>query len=201
MRGLRQGDLLYPFIFLLVAEGLNVLMTKATHLNHFTGYLDGAIVPTVLSHLQFADDTLLIGAKCWANVRALRAVLVLFENMSGLELNYHKSMLVGINIEDSWLTEAASILSCKIGRVPFMYLGLPIGGDPRRLNFWDLVIARIKSRLSDWMSRNWSYGGRLILLKYVMSSLPVYALSFFRAPAGIIFSIESILINFFVGWV
>jgi len=101
-------------------------------------------------------------------------------------------MLVGINIEDSWLTEAASILSCKIGRVPFMYLGLPIGGDPRRLNFWDPVIARIKSRLSDWKSRNLSYGGRSILLKYVLSSLPVYALSFFRAPAGIISSIESI---------
>jgi len=46
-----------------------------------------------------------------------------------------------------------------------------------------------------WKSRNLSYGGRLILLKYVLSSLPVYALSFFRAPAGIISSIESILIK------
>jgi len=140
-RGLRQGDLFSPFISLLVAEGLNVLMTKATNLNHFTGYSDGANVHTVLSQLQFADDTLPIGAKSWANVRTLRAILVLFENMSGLKLNYHKSMLVGINIEDSWLTEAASILSCKIGRVPFMYLSLPIGGDPRRLNFLDPVIA------------------------------------------------------------
>jgi hypothetical protein len=96
--------------------------------------------PTVLSHLQFADDTLLIGVKNWVNVRALRAVLVLFENMSGLKVNYHKSNLFDINIEDSWLLEAASILSCKVGRIPFMYLGLPIGGDPRRLTFWDPVI-------------------------------------------------------------
>jgi len=103
----------------------------------------------VLSHLQFADDTLLIGVKGWSNVRALRAALVLFENMLGLKVNYHKSMLFDINIEDSWLFEAVSILSCTIGRFPFTYLGLPIGGDPRRLNFWDPIIDRLRSRLSE----------------------------------------------------
>jgi len=78
-----------------------------------------------------------------------------------------------------------------------MYLGLPIGGDARRLSFWEPVIDRLKSRLSEWKSINLSYGGHLILLKSVMPSLPVYALSFFRAPACIISSIESILINYF----
>jgi len=57
-RGLRQGDPLSPFLFLLAAEGLNVLMTKTTNLNLFTGYSVGANVPTILSHLQFANDTL-----------------------------------------------------------------------------------------------------------------------------------------------
>jgi len=56
-----------------------------------------------VSHLQFADDTLLVGEKSWANVRALRAVLVLFVSVSGLKVNFHKSMLSGINIGDSWL--------------------------------------------------------------------------------------------------
>ena len=55
----------------------------------------------MLSHLQFVDDTLLLGVKSWANVRALREILVLFENMSGLKVNYHKGMLVGINIAES----------------------------------------------------------------------------------------------------
>ena len=76
--------------------------------------------------MQFADDTLLLGVKSWANVRALRAILVLFENISGLKVNYDKSMLVCINIVESWLQEAASILSCKIGKIPFVYLGLPV---------------------------------------------------------------------------
>jgi hypothetical protein len=151
----------------------------------------------ILSHLQFADDTLLLGEKSWANVRALRAMLVLFEEVFGLKVNFHKSSLVGVNIAASWLNEAATILHCKMGSIPFVYLGLPIGGNPRRLSFWEPVVNRIKSRLSGWQSRFLSFGGRLILLKSVLTALPVYALSFFKAPSGIISSIESLLIKFF----
>jgi len=61
---------------------------------------------------------------------SVRAVLNLFADMSSLKVNFHKSLLVGINIGDSWLSEAASILNCKVGKIPFMYLGLSIGGDP-----------------------------------------------------------------------
>ncbi|XP_024640828.1 uncharacterized protein [Medicago truncatula] len=147
-RGLRQGDPLSPFLFLLAAEGLNVLMKALVDTDLFTGYRVGRENSVVVSHLQFADDTLLIGNKSWANVRALRAGLVLFEAMSGLKVNFHKSSLVGVNIYDSWLSEAASVLGCKVGKIPFLYLGLSIGGDPRRLLFWEPVVDRIKSRLS-----------------------------------------------------
>ncbi|CAJ2673682.1 unnamed protein product [Trifolium pratense] len=183
-RGLRQGDPLSPFLFLLAAEGLNVLMEAMVDRNMFTGYSVGNLAQVSVSHLQFADDTLLMGTKSWANVRALRAVLVLFESMSGLRVNFHKSMLVGVNIPDSWLGEAASALCCKVGKIPFLYLGLPIGGDPRRLCFWEPVLDRLKNRLSGWRSRFLSIGGRLVLLKSVLTSLPVYALSFFKAPSG-----------------
>jgi hypothetical protein len=126
-RGLRQGDPLSPFLFLVAAEGLHVLMEAVVDQNMFTGYRVGEQDPVAVSHLRFADDTLLLGAKSWANVRALRAVLVLFETMSGLKVNFNKSMLVGVNISDSWLSEAASVLHCRVGKIPFLYLGLPIG--------------------------------------------------------------------------
>jgi len=197
-RGLRQGDPPSPFLFLLATEGLNIVMKSLVEAQFFFGYSIGDVNPVVVSHIQFADDTLLLGTKSWANVRALRAALVIFEAMSGLKVNFHKSMLVGVNIT-SWLNEAASVLSCKVGKEPFLYLGMPIGGNPRRLCFWEPIVNSIKSRLLGWNSRFLSFGGRLVLLKYVLTSLLVYALSFFKAPSGIISSIESLLNNFFWG--
>jgi len=90
-RGLRQGDPLSPFLFLLATEGLNVMRTSMAENNLFKGFGIGNSNSVVVSHLQFADDTLLLGEKSWANGRALRAVLSLFAVMSGLKVNFHKS--------------------------------------------------------------------------------------------------------------
>ena len=168
------------------------MMTSMVENNLFTGYGVGHANAIVVSHLQFAVDTLLLGAKIWANIRALQTVMSLFAVMTGLKVNFHKSLLVGINIADFWLNDATSILHCKVGKVPFLYLSLSIGGDPRRLVFWDLVLHTIKSRLLGWQSRFLSFGGWLVLVKSALTSLPVYALFFFKVQSGIISSIESI---------
>jgi len=149
--------------------------------------------------LQFVDDTLIIGEKSWLNVRIMRAALLLFEEVSGLKVNFHKSLLTGVNISDSWLLEASLVLHCRKGVLPFVYLGLPIGGDSRKLSFWKPVVDRIEALLSLWSNTFLSFGGRRVLLKSVLSSLPVYFLSFFKALAGIISSIESIFKIFFWG--
>jgi hypothetical protein len=60
-RGLRQGDPLSPFLFLLAVEGLNVMMTAMVERNLFTGYSVGEQDSIIVSHIQFADDTLLLG--------------------------------------------------------------------------------------------------------------------------------------------
>jgi hypothetical protein len=62
-RGLRQGDPPSPFLFLLAAEGFNVLMKALSDAGTFTGYRVGCAEQVVVSHLQFADDTLLFGNK------------------------------------------------------------------------------------------------------------------------------------------
>jgi len=199
-RGLRQGDPLSPFLFLLAAEGFNVLMNAVVAAQLFHGYGIGRDSEVRLTHLQFADDTLIIGEKSWLNVRSMRAVLLLFDEVSGLKVNFHKSMLTSVNVTESWLAEASLVMNCRQGIIPFIYLGLPIGGDSRKLSFWKPVIDHIVAHLSLWNNKFLSFGGRLILLKPVMSSLSIYFLSFFKAPAGIISSIESFF-NFFFGWV
>jgi len=137
-RGLRQGDPLSPFLFLLVTEGFHVLVKSLSENNFFSGYKMGGNIPVVVSHLQFADDTLILGEKSWANMRAMRVVLLLFQPMSGL--NFSQSQLVGVNVYVSWLSEAALVMNCKVGYVPFVYLILPICGNVRRLAFWDPII-------------------------------------------------------------
>ena len=87
----------------------------------FKGYPDGQDGEMNVTHLQFADDALIIGEKSWMNVCSMRAVLLLFEEVSGLKVNFHKSMLTGVNISDSWLEIAASVMNCRRGALPFVY--------------------------------------------------------------------------------
>jgi len=77
------------------------MMKAMVEYSIFTRYSIGMNSPVILSHLQFVDDTLILGAKSWGNARALRDVLVLFEAVSGLKVNFHKSLFVGVNISDS----------------------------------------------------------------------------------------------------
>ncbi|PNX72998.1 cysteine-rich receptor-like protein kinase [Trifolium pratense] len=180
-RGLRQGDPLSPFLFIIISEGFNILMKKAVESSRFIGYkFEGGDV--CFSHLQYADDTLIIGRKGWGNIRIMKANLLLLQLMSGLKVNFNKSMLVGINICQCWLEEAASILNCKVGCLPFKYLGLPIDANPRRVSTWKPVIDTVRSRLSKWKHKRLSIGGRVVILKSVLSAIPVYFLSFFKAP-------------------
>ena len=195
--GSSSGDPLLPFLFLLAAEGFNVLMNAVAGANLYHSFGIGNGNDVRLTHLLFAEDTLIIGEKSWLNVRSMRAVLLLFKEVSGLKVNFHKSMLTGVNIPDSWLVEAASMMNCHRGSIPFVYLGLPIGGDSRKLSFWKPVADRIVAHMSSWSNKFLSFDGRLVLLNSFLSSLPVYFLSFFKAPGGIISSIESIFKRFF----
>lgn len=91
------GDPLSPFLFLIVAKGLIVLFKEATSLRLYESYAMGDLD---VSHLQFADDTLIIGRKCSQNIWSIKAVLQLFELLSGLKVNFHKSQLMGINVDE-----------------------------------------------------------------------------------------------------
>lgn len=65
----------------------------------------------------------------WKNVWATKATLQLFELVSGLKVNFHKSSLIGINTSTEWLEEAAEVLNCHVGGIPFKYLGISIVGE------------------------------------------------------------------------
>jgi hypothetical protein len=179
-------------------------LNKAVEDGEFVGYGVGRDEDLILSHLQFADDTIIIGKRSGSNIFATKEILQIFELIFGLKVNLNKSKLVGINVESSWLEDAEDALNCNLGGLPFRYLGLPIGADPKKLKTWDPVNNFVRQRISSWKNRYLSMESRLVLLKSVMTALLIYFLSFFKAPPGIISLIESLFKIFLwgggVGW-
>ncbi|GAU40168.1 hypothetical protein TSUD_292720 [Trifolium subterraneum] len=142
-RGLKQGDPLAPLLFLLVADGLGALMRRAVEVNRFKPFLVGREgVP--VSILQYADDTLCIGEATVDNLWTLKAMLRGFEMASGLKVNFWKSCLIGVNVANDFLDMATEFLNCQRGLLPFKYLGLPVGANPRNLSTWEPMLKAVK---------------------------------------------------------
>ncbi|GKV05043.1 hypothetical protein SLEP1_g17092 [Rubroshorea leprosula] len=111
-QGLRQGDPLSPFLFLIVAEGLNGMITTVVQ----KGLMEGVEVGSKgfkVSHLQFADDTILFGSATEQNVWAMKGIMRSFELVSGLKVNFNKSQLLGIAVNEEWLDKMAWVLCCR----------------------------------------------------------------------------------------
>jgi hypothetical protein len=173
-------------------------MSRAVELNFFKPFVvkQGE---AQISHLQYADDTLLIGDDSVENIWCMKAILRWFELMSGLKVNFSKSKLYGINVESGLLSVAAKFLNCLLGSMPFMYLGLPVGANPRKEETWKPVVESLKNRLFSWQNRYISFGGRVTLINSVLASLPIFYLSFMKMPVKVWKVLVSIQRNFLWG--
>lgn len=87
---------------------------------------------------------------------------------------------------------AASNLFCRVGRFSIIYLGLPIGGSISRLKLWEPLIERMHTKLATWKGKLLSIGGRLTLIKASLSNLPMYYMSLFPVPVGVVEKIRNI---------
>lgn len=132
-RGLWQGDPLSPLLFLIAVEGLNGIVERAKERGLFKGVEVGK-EKIEITNLQYADDTLLVGVASNETILAMKSIMRMFELISGLKINFTKSSLIGVNTNVEWLESKAAHLGCKTGEIPFMYLGLPVGANPRLSN-------------------------------------------------------------------
>ena len=148
-RGLRQGDPLSPFLFTLVIDVLGRLIDKAIRGRAICGFIVGKDKIEV-SHLQFADDTLLFMEANRNFFLNYLAILEVFGSILGLCVNLRKSIILGINTEDVWIHNLATLTGCEVGVWPMSYLGKPLGGNPRKIDFWELVVTKVAKRLDGW---------------------------------------------------
>ena len=199
-RGLRQGDPLSPYLFVIGMEALSCLLQRAVEGNFISGCRfrgrDGGEI--VISHLLYADDTIIF---CDANAEQLmylRWTLMWFEAFSGLKINIFKSEIIPLGRVDN-VEELAAELGCGVGSLPTKYLGLPLGAPHRATGVWDSIEERFRNRLSSWKRQYISKGGRLTLIRSTLSSLPIYFLSLFRIPKIVWSRLEKIQRDFLWG--
>ncbi|GKV34650.1 hypothetical protein SLEP1_g43008 [Rubroshorea leprosula] len=197
-RGLRQGDPLSPFLFFIVVEGLNGIISSAASLGMVNGIEIGQCGMNV-THLQFADDTIVFGNASEENIWAVKSIMRIFEMVSRLKINFGKSMLMGINVPEEWMTRMSCILNCKQGSFPCKYLSMTIGGKSRCIAMWRPMIDSFKKRLASWKNRFISLGGRITLLNSVLSSLLVFMMSVHLLLKGLILILDKIRRNFLWG--
>ncbi|GJZ26683.1 RNA-directed DNA polymerase, eukaryota [Tanacetum coccineum] len=196
-KGLKQGDPLSPFLFILVMESLHLSFQRIVNAGMFKGIvLDQSLC---LSHMFYADDAIFLGEWSDGNISTLIHVLKCFFHASGLKINLNKSKIMGINVESAQVIQAAAKLGCLVLKCPFYYLGTRVGGSMTRVQAWQEIVEKVKSRLSKWKSKTLSIGGRLTLLKSVLGSIPVFHMSIFKVPSKVLHILESIRSHFFNG--
>lgn len=119
--------------------------------------------------------------------------------MSGLGVNLWNSNLYAINIKRNFTEATSTFLSCKVADIPFNFLGIKLGSNPRRIDSWGFIVDTVKRRLTSWRSIQLSLGGRATLINSTLNTIHIFSLSFYRVPIRVRKELENIQQNFLWG--
>nr|XP_016462067.1 PREDICTED: uncharacterized protein LOC107785308 [Nicotiana tabacum] len=125
----------------------------------------------------------------------LKQVMQWFKIISGLKINLGKCEVFPVG-EVANIDDLSYVLRCKTGSLPTTYLGLPLGASHKDTTVWNPVIERVEKRLAGWQKRYLSKGGKEVLIKSTLLSMPTYYMSLLQAPAIITEKLERLQRNF-----
>jgi hypothetical protein len=115
----------------------------------------------------------------------MKLILRFFEELSGLKINFHKSEIFYFGKAKEEEEQYKQLFGCESGSLPFRYLGIPIHYRKLKNSEWNPVESRFENKLGCWAGKLLSYGDRLVLINSVLTSLPMFMLSFFQLPKGV----------------
>jgi hypothetical protein len=198
-RGLRQGDPLSPYLFIICAEGLSALIRKAEGKGDVHGVKICRNAP-IISHLLFADDCFLFFRASDSEAGTMKNILSTYEAASGQAINLQKSEIYcSRNVSPANRNSVSNILGVQQVLGTGKYLGLPsMVGRSRKATF-RFIKDRIWKKINSWSSRCLSQAGREIMIKSVLQSIPSYIMSIFLIPSSLCDEIEKMMNSFWWG--
>lgn len=195
-RGLRQGDPLSPYLFIIVANLLSFLIRNAMNMGSLKGIKLNQWCPT-LSHLFFADDAVFFLNGTLMECQNLSNILNQYCLASGQTINRNKS---GVFFSPCCPTSLQENLAGELW-VPMLqrcgkYLGIPTDWGRSKRDMFSWLLSRVHSKLEGWKEKLVSKGGKEVLLKTVIQSIPQYAMSVFKIPISLCKVIEKRMAKF-----
>ncbi|WVZ67302.1 hypothetical protein U9M48_016400 [Paspalum notatum var. saurae] len=163
---------------------LQQLIKRDTAIRHpARGELPGVV-------LHYADDTLIVMRGDVAGIRRLAEILDQFSAATGLAINYSKSVLVPLHMDEGEIASCVAVLGCKREGFPQSYLGLPLSHNKLRLDAFAPLIAKADKYLAGWQAALLNPMGRLVLVNSVLDSQLVYHMSSLLLAPGVIKQVD-----------
>ncbi|KAL0413245.1 UNVERIFIED_CONTAM: putative mitochondrial protein [Sesamum radiatum] len=195
-RGLRQGDPLSPYLFLLCTEAFNSLIQNAEVEDRVKGISICRGAPRI-SHLLFADDTLIFAQASLETVENIKQILQVYRLASGQEINFHKSSVAfsrNTNAEmQHWIAQELNI---RVENKMELYLGLPSKHHVPNGNCFPPSETKFGHEINGWNENVLSQASKEVLIKSVIQAIPSYAMSCFKLPTSLLKEIHSMISNF-----
>ncbi|KAH9763516.1 reverse transcriptase domain-containing protein [Citrus sinensis] len=197
-RGLRQGCPLSPYLFIKCAEAFSNLIRQTEHQKLIHGLNFGKDL--TISHLMFADDSLIFARATADECRNLKRVFECYERVSGQIFNMEKSsMFFSSNTKPEHVAAIKQIFQINVVSKHEKYLGLPSMIGKRTKGFFNEIKLRVLSKISGWQQNFFSCGGKEILIKAVAQAVPTYAMSVFKLPQGLCDDMQKEIAKFWWG--
>lgn len=196
--GLRQGDPLSPFLFVIGMEVLTAYLSHDLENDpNFTFHWHTQEIK--LSHLAFADDLLLFCKGDTHSISALLTSVARFSEISNLRPNIAKSHCFFCNVPQQVKDDTLSISGFQQGTLPIKYLGLPL--ITSRLKASDCVelTHKICSRIDSWSTKLLKHSSRLLLVNSVLFSIQGYWASYLFLPKAVLYKLQSLFVKFLWG--